>query len=87
MLVFNDKEHRTEATRGAMFWGEAGDKRVFCLISREALDDHYSDGDRLKPDAAFLAHREEIEEFARRKFARGQLEPDGSILIRTGDFA
>ncbi len=87
MLVFPDKQHRTDTTRGAMFWGEAGDKRIFCLISREALDDHFSDRDRLKPNEAFLAHREEIEAFASRKFARGQLEPDGSILIRTGDFA
>jgi Fic family protein len=87
VLVFTDKAHRTDSARGAMFWGEAGDNRVFCLISREALEDHFSDGDRLKPDDAFLAHREEIEAFASRKYARGQLEPDGSILIRTGDFA
>jgi len=86
-LAFTDRTHRTDTTRGAMFWGEAGDRRVFCLISREALDDHFSDGDRLRPDDAFLTHREEIEAFASRKYARGQLEPDGSILIRTGDFA
>jgi len=42
---------------------------VRCLISREALDDHFSDRDRLKPDAAFLAHRAEIEAFASRKYA------------------
>jgi Fic family protein len=87
VLTFPDKEHRTDTTRGAMFWGQDGEKRVFCLISREALDDHFSDRDRLRPDAAFLAHRDEIEAFASQKYSLGQLEPDGSILIRTGDFS
>jgi len=86
-LTFPDKEHRTDATRGAIFWGEDGKKRIRCIISREALDDHFSDGDRLKPDSAFQAHRAEIEAFADRKYGRGQLEPDGSIIIRTEDLA
>lgn len=86
-LTFPDRDHRTEATRGAIFWGEDGKKRVRCIISREALDDHFSDGDRLRPDAAFQAHRAEIEALANRKYGRGQLEPDGSIIIRTGDLA
>jgi Fic family protein len=86
-LSFPDKEHRTDTTRGTIFWGEDGKKRVRCIISREALDDHFSDGDRLKPDAAFQAHRAEIEAIASRKYARGQLEPDESVLIRTGDLA
>ena len=86
-LTFPDKEHRTEMTRGTIFWGEDGKKRVRCIVSREALDDHFSDGDRLEPDAAFQAHRAEIEAFANRKYGRGQLEPDGSIIIRTDDLA
>jgi Fic family protein len=84
-LTFPDKEHLTESTRGAIFWGEDGKKRVRCIISREALDDHFSDGDRLRPDAAFQAHRADIEAFASRKYARGLLEPDGSIILRTED--
>jgi Fic family protein len=86
-LSFPDKENRTDATRGTVFWGEDGKKRIRCIVSREALDDHFSDGDRLRPDAAFLAHRADIEAFASRKYARRQLEPDGSIIIRTGDLA
>jgi Fic family protein len=86
-LTFPDREHRTDTTRGAIFWGEDGKKRVRCIISREALDDHFSDGDRRKPDSAFQAHRAEIEAFANRKYGRGQLEPDGSIIIRTEDVA
>jgi hypothetical protein len=84
-LTFPDKEHHTDDTRGVIFWGEHGKGRVRCLISREALDDHFSDGNRLKPDAAFLAHRTEIEAFASRKYAQGQIERDGFIVIRTGD--
>jgi Fic family protein len=84
-LIFSDHEHRTDSTRDAIFWGEDGAKRVRCIISREALDDHFSDRGRLRPDAAFLAHRTEIEAIANRKYARGQTEPDGSIIIRTGD--
>jgi len=84
-LDFPTSDHRTDTTHGTIFWGEDGEKRVRCVVSREALEDHFSDGDRLRPDAAFRAHRAEIEAFASLKYARGQLEPDGSILIRTRD--
>jgi Fic family protein len=86
-LDFSGADQRTDITQGTIFWGEDGAKRVRCLISREALDDHFSDGDRLRPDAAFQAHRAEIEAFASRKYMLGQMEPDGTVLIRTGDLA
>ncbi len=69
------------------FWGQDGDKRIRCRISREALDDHFSNGDRLKPEAAFKKHRKEIEALARRKYQYGEREPDGSVLLRTLDIA
>ena len=84
-LEFPDRDHHTDATRGTIFWGEDGEKRVRCIISREALDDHFSDGDKLRPDAAFKAHRAEIEALAARKYAHGQLEPDGGIVMRTAE--
>jgi Fic family protein len=84
-LEFPGKEHHTDTTRGTIFWGEDGERRVRCIISREALDDHFSDGDTLQPDAAFQAHRAEIEELANRKYALNQLEPDGNVIIRTLD--
>jgi transcriptional regulator with XRE-family HTH domain len=87
-LTFPDEEARYESSRGTMaFWGEDGTQRVLCRISREALDDHFSEGDRLRPEAAFKAHRKEIEALARRKYLFGQREPDGSVLIRTSDIA
>jgi transcriptional regulator with XRE-family HTH domain len=82
-LAFPDQEYRVDIANGVTFYGQDGEKRVRCLVSRETLEDHFSDRDRLRPDAAFKKYRSEIESLARRKYALGQLEPDGSILIRT----
>lgn len=84
-LVFPDKEFRDDFGIGVIFWGQEGDLRVRCVISRETLDDHFSDGDRLRPDVAFQKYRTEIVALARKKYILGQLEPDGSILIRTNE--
>jgi transcriptional regulator with XRE-family HTH domain len=85
-LTFPDQEHRYESSRGTVaFWGQDGTQRVLCRISREALDDHFSDRDRLKPDTAFKEYRKQIEALARRKYVSSQREPDGSVLIRTND--
>jgi transcriptional regulator with XRE-family HTH domain len=86
-LTFSDPEFRADSSDAFAFWGRDGEKRVRCRISREALDDHFSDGDRLQPKAAFEKHRTIIEGLARRKYLLGHLEPDGSVLIRTGEIA
>jgi transcriptional regulator with XRE-family HTH domain len=85
-LVFSDSAYKVES-EAVTFWGEDGKTRVRCRISREALEDHFSDGDTLRPEAAFKKHRGEIEARARRKYSLGQRESDGSILIRTLDLA
>ncbi len=85
-LTFPDKEHGTDTTRDTIFfWGQDGDRSVRCIVSREALDDHFSEGGKLRLGAAFQAHRAEIEAFACHKYALGQFEPDGSIIIRTAE--
>ena len=87
-LAFPDRDHAYESSRAAIaFWGQDGAQRVLCRILRDALDDHFSDHDRLKPEAAFKKHRKEIEALARRKYVSGRREDDGSILIRTSDIA
>lgn len=86
-LAFTDKEFVYDSGSGVTFWGQDGKTRVRCRIAREALDDHFSNGDRLRPKAAFEKHRQEIEALARRKYLRGQLEPDKSVLIRTNEIA
>ena len=66
------------------FWGQDGNARVPCAISREALDDHFG-GDNKDKLEVFRANRQTIEQEARRKYLAGRTEPDGSVLIRTGD--
>lgn len=84
-LVFSDPASSYDSSKGVTFWGEDGPKRARCRISREALDDHFSEGDRLRPEAAFKKHRQEIEALARKKYLRGQRESDGTVLITTQD--
>jgi len=67
-----------------VFWGQDGETRVRCAISREALDDHFG-GDNKDKLEVFRANRRAIEQEARRKYLAGDTEPDGSVLIRTGD--
>jgi hypothetical protein len=67
-----------------VFWGQDVDMRVRCEISREALDDDFR-GDGKEKVQVFRANRKAIEDFARKKYLAGQIEPDGSVLIRTLD--
>jgi transcriptional regulator with XRE-family HTH domain len=82
-LEFTDPAYSYDIAAGATFRGEDGEKRVRCRISREALDDHFSDHGKLRPEAAFKKHRRDIESLARRKYVLGKNEPDGSVLIST----
>lgn len=86
-LIFSDPSYSFDASDAAVFCGQDGETRVRGRISREALDDHFSDRGRLRPQAAFKKHRNEIEAIARRKYILDQREPDGSVLIRTNDIA
>jgi transcriptional regulator with XRE-family HTH domain len=80
-----DEDARRDVDDSMIFWGNDGETRIRFRISRAALDDHFSDGDRLRPEAAFMKHRRDIEGLARRKYFLDQREPDGSVLIRTGE--
>jgi transcriptional regulator with XRE-family HTH domain len=84
-LSFDEGATR-DADDSIVFWGNDGETRVRFRILRDALHDHFSDGD-LRPDSAFKKHRRDIEGLARRKYFLGQREPDGSVLISTGDLA
>lgn len=82
-LIFTDPASSYDTSRGVTFWGEDADNRIRCRISREALDDHFSDGDRLRPEAAFRKYRPAIEALVRRKYLVGQAENDGTVLLDT----
>ena len=63
------------------FWGQDGETRVRCAISNEALDDYFH-GDKRDKLEVFRANRQAIQGIARQKYLAGQMEPDGSVLIR-----
>jgi transcriptional regulator with XRE-family HTH domain len=85
-LIFADLEFRYDFSRDAMvFWGQEGEAKVQCRISHEALEDHFADHGKLKPEAAFKKYRRDIEALARRKYFSDQRESDGSVVVRTED--
>ena len=86
-LVFSEDTYSYDSSAGVTFWGQDSTKRVRCVISREALDDHFSEGDRLRPEAAFKKSRAEIEALAKRRYLLGNIEPDGSVLLKTLDLS
>ncbi len=69
------------------FKGEGAGAGVSRRLDRVALDHHFSDRDRLCPHAAFKTYRGDIEAHCRRKYLLGRREPDGLVLIRTGNIA
>jgi fido (protein-threonine AMPylation protein) len=84
-LTFPEPEARYIFDRSVVvFWGQDGQRRVHCAISREALDDHFK-GDGKDKVEVFQANRPAIEQYARGKYLAGDTETDGSVLIRTGD--
>ncbi len=84
-LVFPEPREFNDRSRDSIvFRGQDGNKEVRCLISREALEDHFqSKSSNIL--TVFLEHRSKIEQEARRKYLENRLEADGSIMIRTED--
>ena len=67
-----------------LFYGQDGEAVVRCVISGEALDEHFH-GDGKDKVEVFRANRQAIEQEVRRKYIAGDTEVDGSILIRSDD--
>jgi hypothetical protein len=59
-------------------------KQIECIISLEALEDHFG-GEPSKVVESFILHRAAIEHIDERLIARQRFEADGSILIKTAD--
>ena len=84
-LEFVEGSEELVPDRGVVaFWGQDGEDRVRCVISREALNDHFG-GDGKDVVEIFRANRRAIEEIAREKYLAGKTELDGRVLIRTLD--
>lgn len=86
-LVFPAPEERFDFDRDAVvFWGMNRNHRIRCVISGEALEDHFHGNDRKKLDV-FRENCLAIEEIARQKYLSGSVETEGSVLVRTTDIA
>jgi hypothetical protein len=86
-LQFPKKVEKFDLDRQVVaFFGQDGKTRVRCAISREALDDDFG-ADNSDEIEAFRENRKTIEEWARQKYAAGDTEADGAILIRSGELA
>jgi hypothetical protein len=86
-LQFPDRAEKFDFDREVVvFFGQDGKSRVRCAISREALDDDFGADNRDKVDV-FRENRKAIEDWARQKYAAGDTETNGSILIHTGELA
>jgi Fic family protein len=84
-LIFPAPEERYDTSRDVVvFWGQDRTQRIRCVISMEALDDHFHGDNRNKLEV-FRENRPAIEDIARRKYLSGRVEPDGTVLIRTAD--
>jgi Fic family protein len=84
-LTFPVPEEKYDTARDVVvFWGLDRDQRIRCIISEEALNDHFRGDNRNKLEV-FRENRPAIEEIARRKYLSRRIEPDGSVLIRTAD--
>lgn len=71
------------------FEAQAGQERILCQISREALEDHF-DGDGLIKEGrldVFRKHRKEIEEMARIVYFHRPVPADRTVLITSADVA
>jgi transcriptional regulator with XRE-family HTH domain len=82
-----DEQATRDADDSIIFWGNDGESRIRFRISRQALSDHFSQGDRMRSEAVFKKHRHEIEGLARRKYLLGQRETDGTVVLKTLDIA
>ena len=70
---------------GVSFPADVNGSRIRCLISMEALQDHFGGGDS-DPDEVFQANSIIIRETAKRMILNGRVK-DGILEIRSSDFA
>lgn len=88
MLTFHDDCSYDPQGHVINFLAERGGEKITCRLSLEAL--HLQAGlqgsDMSAVLLAFNEARDVAEEIAIHKYENGQLEPDGSVLVRAADF-
>lgn len=60
-------------------------KQVKCIVSTEALEDHFGANDS-NYEAKFSENRLTIERVARNKINQNKYQTDGTIFVSTSDF-
>ncbi len=87
-LTFKESDFRWDFDRFAMvLHAYDGERRVICMISGEALEEHF--GGKLPREgmeAAFVINRAEIEEKARELYEAGAISKEGRVLLRSANF-
>ena len=87
-LAFEQGAPRDDLEREAVaLWANAGKQRIRCLVSREALEDHYGadDLDREARVRTVRDNRRELEALLRAKYLRDPVGEPGLIVLRTLD--
>ncbi len=75
-----------DSNRDSMsFEVEVDGKKTRCLISREALEDHYGADQGKTVEQAFDDNRHAIEDVARKIINNNHVDAQGEYLIRTQD--
>lgn len=86
-LQFPETDQRYDRRRDVIaFTGQDGEKAIECAVSIETLEDHFG-ADQRDFMKAFIKYRPEIESLVRRKYLSDEIEPDGSVLLKTLDVA
>jgi hypothetical protein len=76
-----------EAETFSFFLRKRDQESVLCLVAMDALESAAQSGDLSEPALTriFDAHRQLIELRAAQKLDAGQVDPDGSVLLRAAD--
>lgn len=72
---------------GYKFIALANNRRIVCVITKEALRDNFEPNDKSSTATIFAANKSVIEELAASKIGRNIYEQDGKVIIQNEDFS
>lgn len=84
-ILFSGKRAWDSNRDGMSFQVEVDGKKTRCLISREALEDHYGAHQGKTVEEAFDNNQLAIEDVARNIISNNQVDAQGEYLIRSQD--
>ena len=77
-------------TQTIRFYARYGDSRIWCAVTRTALEERAGSLTSLRPadlERVFEQNRQVIEQIAAHKILAGRFQGDGTILIRAVDLS